>query len=223
MTPKTLKTLASRDKVLKRLIQAAGPVKIKAQRMQSPYEALVESVVYQQLSGKAAKTIFDRVIALFSPKRFPSPQDLLNISTEKLRSAGLSRSKASFIQDIARKTLDGTVPDTKEIEKLSDEEILTRLTQIHGVGPWTVQMMLIFKLARPDVWPVNDYGIRKGYALAYKKRALPTPKQLMKAGEIFRPHRTTAAWYMWRAIDLHRTKTLRTKTVEKVNKVKKRK
>jgi DNA-3-methyladenine glycosylase II len=204
MTPRTLKILSKSDRVLKKLIKATGPVKIKAQKLQSPYEALVESVVFQQLSGKAAQTILNRVLALFPTKKFPTPEDLLKTSVETLRGVGLSRAKASFVHDIARKTIEGIVPDSKEIETLTDEQIIERLTQIHGVGPWTVQMLLIFKLARPDVWPINDYGVRKGYALAYGKRKLPTPTQLAKAGEQWKPHRTSVAWYMWRSIEFHR-------------------
>lgn len=204
MTPRTLTKLKKSNKILGSLIKKAGPVKIKPQPMQSPFEALVEAVVFQQLSGKAAQTILNRVLALFPKKDFPSPEDLLKISLDELRSAGLSRAKASFVQDIARKTLEGIVPTSDEIEKLTDDEIIHRLTQIHGVGAWTVQMMLIFKLRRPDVWPVNDYGVRKGFALAYKKKDLPTPKELEKFGEQFRPHRTSVAWYMWRSVDIHK-------------------
>lgn len=194
------------DRTLGRLIQTVhqkmDPIALVPQARQSPYQALVESVVYQQLTGKAAATILARVVGLFPKRRFPKPEDILATPDELLRSAGLSRAKALAIKDIAAKTLEGVVPTSRGISRLEDGEILSRLTSIRGVGPWTVEMLLIFKLGRPDILPVTDYGVRKGFALAYRKRELPTPRQLMEYGTRWQPYRTTAAWYLWRAADL---------------------
>ncbi len=202
MNEATLKYLSKVDKTLARLIRKVGPCTIKAETRCSPYESLVRSVAYQQLNGTAAATILGRVKALFPGKRFPKPEDLIAMPDEKLRAAGLSFAKIRAVKDIAAKTLGGIVPTTKEIRKLSNEEILTRLTTIRGVGPWTVEMLLMFRLGREDVFPVTDYGVRKGYATTYKLKELPSPKELLAHGEKWRPYRTTAAWYMWRALDL---------------------
>jgi 3-methyladenine DNA glycosylase/8-oxoguanine DNA glycosylase len=153
------------------------------------------------LTGKAAATIFARVLALYPDKKFPTPQDLLNTSIERLRSAGLSRSKAAAIHDIAAKALDGTIPTAKAIAKMDEEAIIEALTKIRGVGRWTAEMFLIFRLGRADVLPVGDYAIRKGFMKAFGKRKLPTPDQLTKHGERWQPHRTTAALYLWRLLD----------------------
>ena len=198
----TLKYLSAADKTLARLIREVGPCKLRPQRNWSPFQSLVQSVAYQQLNGKAAATILGRVKDLFPAKKFPEPQDLVRIPEEKLRAAGLSRAKTASVKDIAAKTLEGIVPDTKAIRKMSDAEILERLTTIRGVGPWTVEMLLMFRLGRPDVLPVTDYGVRKGFAVTYKWQDLPTPKELLAHGEKWRPYRTTAAWYLWRALEL---------------------
>lgn len=200
MTPEAVKELAKVDKTLSKLIKRVGPITLKPQHKQSPYEALVEAVVYQQLTGKAAATILGRVKALF-PTKFPQPEDLVKITNEKLRSAGLSRAKTAALKDIATKALDGTIPSTRLIMKMSDLEIIERLTTIRGVGQWTVEMMLIFKLGRSDVLPVTDYAVRKGFALTYGLKELPSPKELAAYGEKWKPHRTTAAWYLWRSLD----------------------
>jgi DNA-3-methyladenine glycosylase II len=143
------------------------------------------------------------VVALFAPRRFPEPQEVLDISEEKLRSAGLSRAKAIALKDLAAKTLEGVVPATvAELESLSDQEIIDRLTAVRGIGPWTVEMMLIFRLARPDVLPATDYGVRKGFALLHKAKDLPSPSQLLEYGERWRPYRSIASWYLWRMLDL---------------------
>jgi len=141
------------------------------------------------------------VIALFRPRRFPRPQDVAGIEEEKLRGAGLSRSKTAALKDLAAKTLDGTVPaSARELEKLSDAEIVERLTAVRGIGPWTVEMLLIFRLARPDVLPVTDYGVRKGFARVRGAPELPSPKELLAHGERWRPYRTVASWYLWRSL-----------------------
>ena len=165
-----------------------------------PFDALAESIAYQQLSGKAAATIWGRVRALYPKKRL-DPDLVLDTPDEKLRTAGLSRSKIAAFKDLAAKTLDGTVPTRRMLATMSDDEIVARLTAVRGIGRWTVEMFLLFDLGRPDVWPVDDYGVRKGFAKTFGRRKLPTPKQLMKFGEKWRPYRSVAAWYFWRALD----------------------
>ena len=167
-----------------------------------PFDALAESIAYQQLSGKAAATIWGRVRALFGKKKWLDPKEVLAMPDEKLRGAGLSGSKVAALKDLAAKTIDGTVPSSgRKLAHLSDEEIIERLVQVRGIGRWTVEMLLLFDLGRPDVWPVHDYGVQKGFAKTFGKRKLPKPKQLMKHGEKFKPYRSVAAWYFWRALD----------------------
>src|SRR3954470_1305243 len=166
-----------------------------------PFDALAESIAYQQLSGKAAATIWGRVRALYPKKKFLDPKLVLKTPDRKLRAAGLSRSKVAAVKDLAAKTIDGTVPTARALAKMSDQEIVERLVQVRGIGRWTVEMLLLFDLGRPDIWPVNDYGVQKGFAKTFGKRKLPTPKQLEKHGEKWRPYRSVAAWYFWRALD----------------------
>ena len=166
-----------------------------------PFDALAESIAYQQLNGKAAATIWARVRALYQKTKWLDPAKVLATPDEKLRAAGLSRAKTAAIKDLAAKTIDGTVPSGRALLRMSDDEIIARLTQVRGIGRWTVEMLLLFDLGRPDVWPVDDYGVRKGFAKTFRKRKLPTPKQLMKHGEKWRPYRSVAAWYFWRALD----------------------
>ena len=205
MHHRALKHLWDADPVLARVIAMAGPCRMKPDHLQSPFEALVEAVAHQQLTCKAAQTILGRVKALHPGRSFPTPEELAGTPDELLRAAGLSRAKVASVKDIAARTLDGVVPDTQGLLKLDDEEIIERLTSIRGVGRWTVEMLLIFQLGRPDVLPVDDYGVRAGFGAAYRKRGLPKPKLLLKHGEMWRPFRSVAAWYMWRAIELHRT------------------
>ena len=194
--------LRARDRRLAKFVEKIGPFRLRPAELQSPFEALLESIVYQQLTGKAASTILARVLALFHPRRYPRAQDVAEISEEKLRSAGLSRSKAAALKDLAAKTLDGTVPGTaRALEKLSDAEIVERLTAVRGIGPWTVEMLLIFRLARPDVLPATDYGVRKGFARVRGASELPAPKELLAYGERWRPYRSLASWYLWRVLD----------------------
>ena len=204
MHERAIQHLTANDKTLARIIAKTGPCRLRADRKQSPFEALVEAVCHQQLTGKAARTILGRVKALHPHRDFPAPEDLLATPDDKLRTAGLSRAKVASVKDISAKTLDGTIPEVKALAKLDDAEIIERLTTIRGVGQWTVEMLLIFKLGRPDVLPVDDYGVRKGFMLAYRKRDLPKPAALLAHGERWRPYRSVAAWYMWRAIDLAR-------------------
>jgi DNA-3-methyladenine glycosylase II len=166
-----------------------------------PFDALAESIAYQQLNGKAAATIWGRVRSLYPKTKWLDPAKVLATPDEKLRAAGLSRAKTAAIKDLAAKTLDGTVPTGRALLRMSDDEIIARLTQVRGIGRWTVEMLLLFDLGRPDVWPVADYGVQKGFAKTFRKRKLPTPKQLMKHGEKWRPYRSVAAWYFWRALD----------------------
>jgi DNA-3-methyladenine glycosylase II len=161
------------------------------------FAALAESILHQQLAGPAARAIHGRFIALFDGDL--SPKAVLAVPPRKLRAAGLSRSKVASIRDLAAKVVDGTVP-LQRIGRLADDEVVARLTVVRGIGRWTAEMFLMFQLRRLDVWPVGDYAVRKGYALAYGLRKLPTPKQLDAAGERFRPYRTVAAWYCWQAV-----------------------
>lgn len=197
--------LKKADKKLAKIITAVGPCTLKANDSLSPFHSLAESIAYQQLTGKAAKTIWTRVLALFRGK-YPSPKQLLNTPAETLRAAGLSRSKVLALHDLAQKTIDGIVPTAKAAAKLSDIELVERLTAVRGIGPWTVEMFLIFTLGRTDVMPSSDYGVRNGFAKAFGMDDLPKPKELLAHAERWKPHRTVAAWYLWRAVDLHREK-----------------
>ena len=192
--------LTASDARLAALIAKSRRYNIKPGRMVKPFDSLAESIAYQQLSGKAAATIWGRVRALY-PGKYLDPETVLATPDEKLRGAGLSRSKVLALKDLAAKTIDGTVPTARALTKMTDEQIIERLVSVRGIGRWTVEMLLLFDLGRGDVWPVHDYGVRKGFAKVFGKRKLPTPKQLMKLGEKWRPYRSAAAWYFWRALD----------------------
>ncbi|HEY8040537.1 MAG TPA: methylated-DNA--[protein]-cysteine S-methyltransferase [Polyangiaceae bacterium] len=195
--------LSRSDPRLAKIIAQVGPPALRLAAARTTFEALAESIVYQQLTGKAAATIHGRLCALF-PKKRVRPESLLATRDELLRGAGLSRGKILALRDLSTRTLDGTVPSVRELHALSDEAIVERLVKVRGIGRWTVEMLLIFRLGRPDVLPVGDYGVRHGFQLAYRKRALPTPKELARHGERWRPFRTVASWYLWRAVDLSR-------------------
>jgi DNA-3-methyladenine glycosylase II len=190
--------VASRDRVMARLIQRAGPMRLRPPRDPDHFVDLAETIVYQQLAGSAAAAIWRRVAALFDGRITPAM--VLATSDQAFRSAGLSRNKTASIRDLAQKVHDGTVP-LENINRLSDDEIVARLSAVRGIGRWTAEMFLMFQLGRLDVWPVDDYGVRKGYALAYELADLPKPKELLELGERFRPYRSVAAWYCWRAND----------------------
>jgi 3-methyladenine DNA glycosylase/8-oxoguanine DNA glycosylase len=202
------------DRKLARIIARSGPCRLQQETTQSIFEALLESIIYQQLNGKVAATITGRVKALFPENTrrirtrrglvdgFPSPEQILAATEERLRSAGLSRAKMLAIRDLAAKTLDGTVPTVKEADRMSDEELIERLDSVRGVGRWTVEMLLLFRLGRPDVLAVDDYGIRKGFAKMHKLAELPKPKELLACGERWRPYRSVASWYLWRAAEM---------------------
>ena len=198
--------LSRADKKLARVIKQVGPYALKPRRGVQPWQALVRSVAFQQLNGNAAQTIFNRFLALFPDAKFPTPQQIVRTPDAQLRSAGLSGAKSAAIKDIATKTIAGVVPDRRVIAKLSDAEIIERLTTIRGVGPWTVEMLLMFMLGRPDVLPVTDYGVRNGFAVVHGLKEFPSPKELFAYGERWRPYRSAAAWYLWRAVDLAREK-----------------
>lgn len=207
MHERALQHLGKADRVLARIIAEVGPCRLRADRRQSAFAALVEAVAHQQLTGKVAQTILGRVKALHPQRVFPTPEDLLKTSDEKLRAAGLSRAKVAAVKDIAAKALDGTIPAQPALLKLDDAAIIERLTAIRGVGQWTVEMLLIFKLGRKDVLPVDDYGVRKGFAIAYAKGEMPKPSALLAHGECWRPFRSIAAWYLWRALEADRRKS----------------
>jgi DNA-3-methyladenine glycosylase II len=189
------------DERLASLIERVGKFQFKLDECDSVYESLLEAITYQSISGKAAATIFARIKALGS-NGCPTPQELTRIRTQTLRKAGLSGAKILAVKDLARKTTEGIVPTLAEAEKMSDQELVDRLISVRGIGAWTVEMFLIFRLGRPDVLPIHDYGVQKGYALTYGKRRIPKPKELLKFGERWRPYRTMASWYMWRAVEL---------------------
>jgi DNA-3-methyladenine glycosylase II len=193
--------LSEADPKLGELIARAGPFGLRPEPTQSLFAALLRSIVYQQLSGKAAATILGRVLALYSPRRFPRPRDILDTPPERLRAAGLSAAKVAAVRDLAARTLDGTVPSMARVRRMADEEIVERLTAVRGVGRWTVEMLLMFRLGRPDVLPLGDLGVRNGFARTFGRRVLSDPKILSRRGERWRPYRSVASWYLWRALD----------------------
>ena len=187
--------------VMRRLIVEIGPFTLKPTILRSPFESLVRAVAHQQLHDKAAESILKRFIRLFPGRKFPRPDDLLAMNATSIRGAGFSHAKVSALRDLAAKTLDGTVPTTRTIMQCEDEAIVQRLTEVRGIGRWTVEMLLIFQLGRPDVLPINDFGVRNGFRIAYRRRSMPTPKHVSRYGERWRPYRTVASWYLWRAAD----------------------
>jgi DNA-3-methyladenine glycosylase II len=201
MKAAALKHLAVVDPIMRRLIREHGPCKLEHEPWRSPFQSLMLAVAHQQLHSTAAGNILGRFKKLFPKRRFPKPKDLAKVTDAQLRACGFSFAKIAAIRDIAAKTLDGKIPSSRQIEKLGDEEIIKRLTEARGVGRWTVEMLLIFQLGRKNVLPVDDFGVRSGFRVAYKKREMPKPKALLKFGERWRPHGTTAAWYLWRAAD----------------------
>jgi len=188
------------DALMAKLMDRVGRIHVRPRRL-PPFQALTHAIIHQQLNGKAAGTILERFQALFGDHTFPSPEAVLKVSPERLRSAGLSRPKASYIIGLAEKAMDGLIPRLVECKEMTDEQLLERLTAVKGVGRWTVEMLLIFNLGRPDVLPVHDLGIRKGFQIAYRKRKLPEPDELSRYGVRWAPYRTTAARYLWRAAD----------------------
>jgi DNA-3-methyladenine glycosylase II len=189
--------VARRDPALGRLVDLLGPPAIRPP-LEGYFAALVRAIAFQQLAGRAAAAIHGRFLANFVEGL--TPEAVLALPEELFRSAGLSAAKTASIRDLAAKTVDGTVP-LEGLEAYSDDEIVERLSKVRGIGPWTAEMFLIFQLRRPDVWPVDDFGVRKGYAIAHELPTLPKPKELAALGELYRPYRSIAAWYCWRAND----------------------
>jgi DNA-3-methyladenine glycosylase II len=200
--------LSGADAVLAGLIGAAGPCLLKPEGDCHPFQTLAQAIAHQQLNRTAANSILGRLIEFCGQGAFPTPQRVLEASAESLRAAGFSRPKVAALRDLAAKTLAAVVPDAAALVQLSDEEIIARLTEVRGIGRWTVEMLLIFRLGRPDVLPVDDFGVRNGFRAAYGLRRLPAPKALAAWGERWRPYRSTAAWYLWRALELARAGTL---------------
>jgi DNA-3-methyladenine glycosylase II len=201
--------LRASDAKLGALIDKVGEFRLRLDPAPSPFESLLESILYQQLHGKAAATIHRRVREFFHGD--PSPQQLLDTPDGPLRAAGVSGNKIKAMRDLAAKTLDGTVPTHKAILKMPDADIVERLTEVRGIGPWTVEMLLIFRLGRPDVFPTSDYGVRKGFLLTFGRppkskpitpAVLPKPDVMLRRAKKWQPWRSVASWYLWRACDL---------------------
>ncbi len=200
---RAIRHLKAADLALGALIARVGPFAMELKSSRSLFGALAEAIVYQQLSTKAAATIYGRVEALFphSANGF-MPRDILQASTDKLRGAGLSAAKVLALQDLARRTDASELPTLEEAHLLDDATLIERLVRVRGIGRWSAEMFLMFRLGRPDVLPLDDYSLRKAYAVAFGKRALPSPRTLERHGEKWRPYRTVASWYLWRALDL---------------------
>ncbi len=194
------RVISSVDDAMAGVIDRHGPCKMSIIPVQSPFESLFKSIIYQQLSTQSATAIYNRVLNLFD-NGIPSAHVTLKLTDEELRGAGMSRQKISYMRDLAEKTTEGIVPPLEELDVLSDSEILDRLTAVHGIGRWTVEMLLMFSMGRPDILPSTDLGIRKGFQQVYGHQELPKPKQIEKYGERWRPYRTIASWYLWRVVD----------------------
>jgi 3-methyladenine DNA glycosylase/8-oxoguanine DNA glycosylase len=193
-----IEQLSTVDAKLARLIARVGPFAMPTREAMSPFQMLLHAIVYQQITTKAAASIHGRLVALF-PGRKPGPRRMQKLSDEALRAVGMSRPKQRAARDLADKALDGTVPSRRQLESMEDEAIIARLIQIRGIGQWSAEMMLIFQLGRPDVLPVTDLGVRKGFQLSHGGRELPEPKKLLRYGERWRPYRSVASWYLWQA------------------------
>lgn len=193
------KFLSDADPVMKGLIEQSAAFDLKPDLSQSPFEALSRAVASQQLHGAAADAILGRFIKLVPGKTFPDPDDIDVLTDEQIRSAGFSRGKILTLRDLALKVKQGTVPSMQEIASLDDNEIVSRITQVRGIGRWTVEMLLVFSLGRMDVLPADDFGVRKGFSRAYGLSGMPKPKEILLHGERWRPYRTVASWYLWRA------------------------
>ena len=194
--------LSDADPLLGALIERVGPCLLRPRRTQSLFAAVARAIVYQQLSGSAAATILGRVKAIHAPKRFPTPRDILATPPERLRAAGLSTAKTAALRDLAERSLDGTVPRMRRVRFMGDEEVIERLVQVRGVGRWTAEMLLMFRLGRADVLPVSDLGIRKGFARTFGSRRLPAAITIERRAARWRPYRSVACWYLWRALEL---------------------
>jgi len=200
MSRKAVQHLSSEDRFAA-LIRRVGPPRLRIERGRSPYEALVRAIAHQQLHGRAAEAILGRFAALFPTGAFPEPQVVLATSDEALRACGFSGSKIAAIRDICAKALDGTIPSRRQSQRLDDEALIERLTRIRGVGRWTVEMLLIFTLGRPDILPVDDFGVREGYRVLHGLDAQPKPRAMAELGLAWAPYRSMATWYLYRAVE----------------------
>jgi DNA-3-methyladenine glycosylase II len=200
--------LAKVDPILAALMRAAGKFGLEPNATHTPFHALARAIAHQQLNGTAAESIFGRFVGLYAPKDAAAAlleaELVLETPDDKLRAVGLSFAKIASIKDLARKTIDGVVPPYEILHTLADDEIVARLTQVRGIGRWTVEMLLMLRMGRPDVLPVDDFGVRNGFRLAYGLRGMPTPRALAEFGARWAPYRSIAAWYLWRAVDLHK-------------------
>lgn len=205
LPPYSLRTavrhLKRADPTLATMITAIGPCHLRLRPQIHPFEALLRAIVYQQLSGKAASTIYGRFAALFPSVHGIIPERLLEFPDESLRAVGLSRNKMLAVRDLAQKTLEGVVPGPGGLDELSDDEVVARLTAVRGIGRWTVEMLLIFTLGRPDILPLDDLGVRKGFRSVYGMKKLPAGSTMIRAGKAWAPYRSVASWYLWRAAD----------------------
>jgi DNA-3-methyladenine glycosylase II len=211
-----MRELSRADRHLARVIRRIGFFPTKKPKPQLPFASLLQAIVYQQLAGKAAATIFGRVKAL-GASGFPTPEEILSLDETKLRGAGLSRQKIAAVKDLSAKTLDGTVPPLAKLRRMSEVEIHERLIQVHGIGEWSVQMFLMFRLGRPDVLPAHDLGIRKGFQIVYGHKDTPKPQVILEHGERWRPYRSIASWYLWRAADEKKVKPQRKTRAKKIS------
>jgi DNA-3-methyladenine glycosylase II len=208
MSEVILRHLSSVDPVMGGVIRAAGPYRLELESGCEPFQILAQAIAHQQLNGTAARTILGRLVAGCGAGAFPTPAQVLAAPTAQLRAAGFSLAKVAALKDLAARALTEEVPDRATLAQLDDEAIVARLTQVRGVGRWTVEMLLMFHLDRPDVLPVDDFGVRAGFRAAYGLRSLPHPRALAAWGERWRPYRSAAAWYLWRALELARAGTL---------------
>ncbi|MGH8136758.1 MAG: DNA-3-methyladenine glycosylase family protein [Steroidobacteraceae bacterium] len=208
MSKRIITHLSHVDVNMGALIKAWGPYRLIVEVDCHPFQSLARAIAHQQLNGVAANTILRRFVSSCGNGVFPTPETVLATPVETLRAAGLSFAKIASLKDLAGKTLEGIVPERQALIELQDVEIIERLTQVRGIGRWTVEMLLMFQLGRPDVLPVDDFGVRNGFRLAYGMRKMPAPRALAAFGERWAPHRTAAAWYLWRANDLKRAGTL---------------
>jgi DNA-3-methyladenine glycosylase II len=204
MSKRIITHLSRTDPVLAGLIAAAGPYRLAPELDCPLFRALARAISHQQLHASAANAILKRFVSSCGQGDFPTPEEVLAAPTRKMRAAGFSLSKIAALKDLAKKTLEGVVPERTTLADIADDEVVERISQVRGVGRWTVEMMLMFQLGRPDVLPTGDFGVRNGFRLAYGLRKMPPPKALLAYGERWRPHRTAAAWYLWRAVDLAR-------------------
>ena len=204
-TPRALGHLRASDADLGRLIDRVGAFGLTLPEESSTFAALAEAIVYQQLSPKAAATIFGRFCGLFpGTPSCPTPEQVQSASEETLRGAGLSGAKQRALHDLARRSVEGELPILEEARGMDDEAIIERLVRVRGIGRWTAEMFLIFTLGRPDVLPADDYGLRRGFQAAFGTEAMPTREEMARRGERWAPYRTVASWYLWRALEVGR-------------------